>query len=244
MKMLFVADLHYTLKQLDWLVANAGRFDLVVIGGDLLDIGSALDFDVQIVVVEKYLHRIRRSAPLLVSSGNHDGDSRNAADEIFAEWLLQNRAEGLFVDGESVLLGDTRVTACPWWNGPVSRAELENLLARESANNVGRWIWSHHEPPEGARVSWSGKKLLGDRFLREWIDRFAPDLVLSGHIHHAPFYSPEGSWIDRIGKTWVFNPGRQPGAFPTYITLDFKDSVAEWISAEGESVRRLGLPDL
>ena len=42
--MLFVADLHYTLKQLDWLVANAGRFDLVVIGGDLLDIGSALDF--------------------------------------------------------------------------------------------------------------------------------------------------------------------------------------------------------
>jgi Icc-related predicted phosphoesterase len=242
--MLFVADLHYTLKQLDWVVANASCFDLVIIGGDLLDIGSALDFDVQIVVVEKYLRRIRRGAPLLVSSGNHDGDSRNAADEIFAEWLLQNRAEGLFVDGESALLGDTRVTACPWWNGPVSRVELENLLARESATNVSRWIWSHHEPPVGARVSWSGKKLLGDRFLREWIDRFEPDFVLSGHIHHAPFYSPEGSWIDRIGKTWVFNPGRQPGAFPTYIVLDFEDSVAEWISAEGESIRRFGLPDL
>jgi Icc-related predicted phosphoesterase len=40
MKMLFVADLHYTLKQLDWLVANAGDYDLVVIGGDLLDLGS------------------------------------------------------------------------------------------------------------------------------------------------------------------------------------------------------------
>ena len=54
MKMLFVADLHYTLKQLDWLVANAGDYDLVVIGGDLLDLGSDLDFDVQIVVVERY----------------------------------------------------------------------------------------------------------------------------------------------------------------------------------------------
>jgi Icc-related predicted phosphoesterase len=43
MKMLFAADLHYTLKQLDWLVANAGRYDLVNIGGDLLDLGSALD---------------------------------------------------------------------------------------------------------------------------------------------------------------------------------------------------------
>jgi Icc-related predicted phosphoesterase len=243
MRMLFVADLHYTLKQLDWLVANAGQYDLVIIGGDLLDLGSPLNFDVQIVVVEKYLRRIRRNAPLLVSSGNHDGDGCNAADEVFAEWLLLSRAEGLFVDGESVLLGDTRVTACPWWNGPVSRAELENMLARESAKSVNRWIWSHHEPPEGARVSWSGKKLLGDAFLRQWINRFEPDLVLSGHIHNAPFY-PEGSWIDRIGKTWVFNPGRQPGSFPTSIILDFDALIAEWISAEGESIRRLCLPDL
>ncbi len=83
----------------------------------------------------------------------------------------------------------------------MSRAELENLLERESAKSASRWIWSHHEPPEGARVSWSGKKLLGDPFLREWINRFQPDLVLSGHIHSAPFY-PESSWIDRIGKTW------------------------------------------
>jgi Icc-related predicted phosphoesterase len=243
MRMVFVADLHYTLKQLDWLVANAGRYDLVIIGGDLLDLGSALDFDVQIVVVEKYLDRIRRRTPLLVSSGNHDGDSRNAANESFAEWLLLSRAEGLFVDGESALLGDTRVTACPWWDGPVSRAELENLLAREATTRASRWIWSHHEPPEGARVSWSGKELLGDPFLREWINRFEPDLVLSGHFHNAPFY-PEGSWIDRVGKTWVFNPGRQPGSFPTYIILDFDALVAEWISAEGESIRKLGLPDL
>jgi Icc-related predicted phosphoesterase len=243
MRMLFVADLHYSLKQLDWLVANAGGYDLVIIGGDLLDLGSSLDFDVQIVVVEKYLRRIRQSAPLLVSSGNHDGDSHNGANELFAGWLLLSRAEGLFVDGESALLGETRVTACPWWNGPMSRAELENLLARESAKSAGRWIWSHHEPPEGARVSWTGNKLLGDRFLREWIGRFEPDLVLSGHIHNAPFY-PEGSWIDRIGKTWVFNPGRQPGSYPAYIVLDFEALVAEWFSLEGESIRKLGLPDL
>ena len=63
MRMLFVANLHYTLKQLDWLVANAGCYDLVIIGGDLLDLGSALDFDLQIVVVEKYLspHSAKRA---------------------------------------------------------------------------------------------------------------------------------------------------------------------------------------
>ena len=82
MKLLFVADLHYTLKQFDWVVANAGDYDWVVIGGDLLDLASALDFDLQIVVVEKYLARLRQQTRVLVSSGNHDGDARNAADEM------------------------------------------------------------------------------------------------------------------------------------------------------------------
>jgi Icc-related predicted phosphoesterase len=42
MKILYVADLHYSLKQFDWLLANAGPFDVVAIGGDLLDAAGAL----------------------------------------------------------------------------------------------------------------------------------------------------------------------------------------------------------
>jgi len=240
--MLFVADLHYSLRQFDWLTANAGGYDLVIIGGDLLDHASALDFDVQIVVVEKYLQRIRQKTRLLVSSGNHDGDSRNAADESVAEWLLHSRADGLFVDGDSAVVGDTRITACPWWDGPVSCAELEKLLAREASHNTHRWIWSHHAPPD-TRVSWNGKRILGDSLLREWIERFGPDLVLCGHIHNAPFYPPEGSWMDQIGKTWVFNPGRQIGPCPAYIGLDLEAMTAEWMSLEGQSVRHFTLAD-
>jgi Icc-related predicted phosphoesterase len=243
MRILFVADLHYTLRQFDWFLANAGAYDLAVIGGDLLDLGSSLDFDVQIVVVEKYLHRIRQNTRLLVCSGNHDGDSRNAANESFAGWLQQARTSGLFVDGDSVVIDDTRVTACPWWDGPTSRAELENLLAREAAQNSSRWIWCHHAPPHGAAVSWAGKKSYGDPFLREWIERFGPDLVLSGHIHRAPFLAPKGSWIDRVGKTWVLNPGQQIGQFPTYIRLDLDAMTAEWMSSEGQSIHHLTLAD-
>ncbi|MEI6535061.1 MAG: metallophosphoesterase, partial [Verrucomicrobiaceae bacterium] len=218
MRLLFVTDLHYTLKQFDWLKAHASGYDAVIIGGDLLDLSSALDADVQIAIVEKYLRLLKQNGCLVVSSGNHDGDSRNEADESVAAWIQGLRGDGFHVDGDSFDLGDTRITVCPWWDGDLSRDELESQLEREAALVKGRWIWIHHAPPTGARTSWTGRKYIGDEFLRGWIERFQPDMVLSGHIHNSPFYA-EGSWIDQIGRTWVFNPGRQIGPQPTTITI-------------------------
>jgi Icc-related predicted phosphoesterase len=231
MKILFVADLHYSLKQFDWLLSSAPDFDAVMIGGDLLDLGSSLDLDTQIVVVEKYLNRIARQSRLLVSSGNHDGDERNAAQESICRWLPEARTEKLHVDGDSVEIGDTLVTICPWWDGEETRAEVERLLVRDSPKAKRRWVWIYHAPPDGSPVSWTGRKSAGDGFLTEWIARFTPDLVLSGHIHNAPFYA-NGAWIDRLGKTWVFNAGRQIGQQPSYVILDFEKMTAHWVSAE------------
>ncbi|HEY2573814.1 MAG TPA: metallophosphoesterase [Verrucomicrobiaceae bacterium] len=238
MRLLFVADLHYSLKQFDWLLAHAHDYEVAAIGGDLLDLSSALDADVQITIVERYLRLLRQKTRIIVCSGNHDGDSRNAADESIAEWLGGVRADGLHVDGDGFDLGDARITVCPWWDGHFSRGELEALLEREAARVKRRWIWIHHAPPEGARTSWTGRKFVGDEFLRAWIDRFQPDLVLSGHIHNAPFFD-QGSWIDQIGRTWVFNPGRQLGPQPATITVDLAAWTAEWISLEDRSLRDL-----
>lgn len=242
MQMLFTADLHYALKQFDWLLANARRFDAIVIGGDLLDLTSPLDFDVQIVVVEKYLDRLRQETRVLVCSGNHDGDSRNASDESIAAWIQEARQRGLCADGDSLELDGTLVTLCPWWDGPASRAELEAQIALASVKVRGKWIWIHHAPPAESRVCWTGRKSAGDTFLLDWIHRFKPDIVLSGHIHNSPFY-PDGGWVDRIGRTWVFNPGRELGAVPVHIVLDLEAMTAEWISTGGRSLQRLALPD-
>ena len=238
MKMLFVADLHYGLKQFDWLIATASDFDAVVIGGDLLDLSSALDLDTQIIVVEKYLSRIARHTRLLVSSGNHDGDARNAARESICRWLHEAKEERLHVDGESVEIGDTLVTICPWWDGAETRAEVASLLERDAARAKRKWVWIHHAPPAGSPVSWTGRESAGDEVLTEWIGRFSPDLVLSGHIHNAPFYA-DGAWIDRLGKTWVFNAGRQIGPRPTCVILDFANMSARWISIEEDLLHDL-----
>ena len=242
MRLLFVADLHYSLKQFDWLLAHAREYDAAVIGGDLLDLASDLDADVQIAIVEKYIRLLQQEGQVVVSSGNHDGDSRNAADESVAEWLRSIRGERLHADGDSFDLGDTRITVCPWWDGELSRGELQAQLEQEAQKVRGRWLWIHHAPPEGARTSWTGRKFVGDEFLRGWIERFQPDMVLSGHIHNSPFYEA-GSWIDRIGKTWVFNPGRQIGPQPTSITLDLAAMTAEWNSQEGSSLRDLRIAE-
>jgi len=240
MQLLFVADLHYTLKQFDWLIAKARGFDAVLIGGDLLDLASALDLDTQIVVVEKYLSRLSRDVPLLVSSGNHDGDGRNAARESICRWLRDAKDDQLYVDGDSVVFGETLVTICPWWDGPETREEVEQLLQRDAARPKQKWIWIHHAPPAGSSVCWTGRQSAGDEVLSEWIGRFSPDLVLSGHIHNAPFY-PDGSWIDRIGNTWVFNVGRQIGPQPSFLILDLDSMSARWISMDEDDTRRLKL---
>jgi len=144
MKLIFLADLHFSLKQFDWLVAHAGEYDLIVIGGDLLDLSSSPGLDIQITVIEKYLERLTSKCKLVVSSGNHDGDSRNEGDESVAQWLQDARTDGLYVDGDSFDLLDTRITVCPWWDGDISRGEIEAQLQREAALAPKRWIWIHH----------------------------------------------------------------------------------------------------
>lgn len=232
MKILAVSDLHFGLTQFDWVVAQAPDYDLVIIAGDLLDIGGHLDLDSQITVVVKYLRTISTRTRLVVCSGNHDGDEKNASEEYIARWLQRVRAAGLVVDGAGIDLNGVRLSVCPWWDGPATRETMRAFLRTEHARAPKPWLWVHHAPPDGVGVSWTGKAHAGDAFLVETINELTPDFVFSGHIHNSPFRSG-GGWAARIGRTWVFNPGKQLGAPPTYIELDLGKNSARWVSQAG-----------
>jgi Icc-related predicted phosphoesterase len=238
MKLLLVSDLHYALKQFDWLCEVADSFDAVVLAGDHLDISSALGIDVQIVVIMKYLRRLQSRTRLLVSSGNHDLNARDDAGERSARWLSAARGLGFAVDGERVDIDDTLVTVCPWWDGPHGRDAVGAQLSRDAQLRRGRWIWVYHAPPEPSPLSWTGTKHYGDTELVRWIDQYQPDFVLTGHIHQAPFRQG-GCWIDRIGSTWGLNAGRQIGPCPTFISLDTAKMQAMWFSLAGNEVIQL-----
>src|SRR6185503_18598731 len=107
--------------------------------GDLLDMAGYATIDAQIVVVHKYISRLQELVPLLVCSGNHDCDEKNPAGEFVATWLRKAEGERVWVDGQSVPLHGDLYTAFPWWDGPVSRQDMEQQLERERAQIRKRW---------------------------------------------------------------------------------------------------------
>ena len=120
---------------------------------------------------------------------------------------------------------------CPWWDGPLVKQRIEDQLRDASAKRLKRWVWVHHAPPANSPTSWGGKRFFGDVELVQWIERYQPSMVISGHVHQSPFI-PDGSWFDRLGDTWVFNAGLQPGRPPVFIVLDIDEGAAFWLSAE------------
>ena len=232
MRILLVSDLHYSLPQLDWVVGAAPRFDLVVVAGDSLNIRSAVSLGAQSVVVLRYLSLLQSAGQVAVSSGNHDLTGPDQHGEQAALWLAEAKATGIQTDSDSMLVGDTLITICPWWDGPAGQAAVAAQLAGDAARRASRWLWVYHWPPLGSRTCWTGRRDYGDADLGAWIDEYQPDAVLTGHVHESPFKA-DGSWADRVGDTWVFNAGHQIGRVPARVELDFTEGRATWVSLLG-----------
>lgn len=237
MRCLVVADLHYSLPQYDWVVNSASKFDIVIIAGDHLDLSSHVDMRAQVVVMRKYFEILKTKTRLIVCSGNHDLDLRDEFGEKVASWISNVGHEGIAADGQSYFYEDNFFSICPWWDGPLLRERVALQLAADSAKRSQRWIWIYHAPSHDSPTSWTGSKHWGDSALLEWINLYQPDFVFSGHVHQSPFVK-DGSWVDRIGKTWVFNVGQHAGAPPPHIIIDTDFNEAFWSSAAGmQSVR-------
>jgi Icc-related predicted phosphoesterase len=230
---LVASDLHYSLPQLDWIAAQAQDFDAVVLAGDHLDVAGRADLHAQVSLLTAYLGRLADRTTVIAISGNHDLTMRRDDGEKAAAWL--EAVDGrVATDGTNVRVGDDLVSACTWWEGPVTRGELERQLVRDAATErPGRWIWAYHAPPDASPTSWSGSRSYGDDVLNRLIEQHAPDIVLTGHVHEAPF-RPDGSWHDRIGGTLVLNAGRQPGPIPAHLIVDTRCDEVTWWSFEGE----------
>lgn len=241
MRGLLVSDLHYSLKQLDWLRETSPGYDLVVVAGDTLDISSTVALGAQIVVVSKYLRRVAEQTRLVASSGNHDLNVRAANGERVASWLATGRLPGVLSDGAYAEIGDVSLSVTRWWDGPQGCDEVRSQLVSDAARRKRRWIWVYHAPPDASPTSWTGSKHYGDAVLTRLIGQLQPDLVLTGHVHQSPFRQG-GSWVDRIGPTWVFNAGQIVAPSPPHVAFDLREQTAVWTSLAGSEIVHLDRP--
>lgn len=244
MRVLLVSDLHYDLRKLDDVLRRASDVDVVAVAGDLLQVGSPVPLEVQAAVLVELLGEVAARATVVACSGNHDLDSRSPAGEKTTRWLAAARAAGVHVDGDSVQVGDWLLTACGWWEGPTTLAALEQALELAAARRRARWLWVWHGPPDGP-LSWTGARSYGDPELPRLLDRHAPDVLLCGHVHQAPF-TRGGSWQQQRGSTWLFNAGHQIGPVPALVELDLPDGGAPgravWRSQAGVDEVALAAP--
>ena len=155
--------------------------------------------------------------------------------------MARVRQLGLVTDGDAVEVGDTLFSVFPWWDGPVARALVDEQMARDATRPKRAWAWIYHAPPAASPTSWAGTRHYGDDALAAWIRQYRPAMVFTGHIHQSPFRA-DGSWVDRIDDTWVFQPGRQIGPVPTHVVVDTDANRAMWFSLAGNQIVRLDVP--
>ena len=140
MRILLTSDLHYRLRQYDWLIGAAAGFDATVIAGDHIDAFLPVPGAVQIAALSASFAAVAQKSRLLVCSGNHDLNAWNDKGEKRADWLDAVRSAALAVDGDTVYIGDTLFTVCPWWDGPHTRVGIERMLetaSRQRTRPVG-----------------------------------------------------------------------------------------------------------
>jgi hypothetical protein len=173
MRVLLTSDLHYKLRQYDWLLGAAPRFDVVVVAGDHVDAFSPVPGEVQIAALSASLKALAQRCRLLVCSGNHDLNARSADGEKIADWLAPVRDAGSG-RGDNVAVDFCSRSAC----GTAPTRAVERMLGR-GAERTGRWAGVPRAA--GGRAELERQAPLGAGCRA--IARYSPTAVFCGHIH-------------------------------------------------------------
>ena len=210
MKLLILSDIHGKTEGLSRLQQAAANADLLVVNGDLTHFGDADDAR-RVIAELKKLHGTICAVPGNCDDGEvaavieSEGISIHRRSFVPPAGQGDQAGAGGTDDGQLVFYGIGG--AMP---GPVStpneyaEEDLEGYLAEvpsTGAGEDGTLLLVCHQPPHKTVADRAMKmKHVGSRVLREWMDRTAPLLLLTGHIHE----SVGSEWY---GETCVVNPG-------------------------------------
>ncbi len=186
-------DIHMDYKCVEE-IPNIAEVDLVIITGDLTNYGGVGEAQVVLKAIEELNKNI------LALHGNLDQPS-------VAEFLVE---KGISIHGRGVKISDVGIFGVGGSNPtpfdtPIeySEEELKEIVlkAYEDVKDAAVKILVSHTPPinTNADIISSGVHV-GSKSIREFIEKYQPELCLTGHIH-------EAKSTDKIGDTLILNPG-------------------------------------
>ncbi len=209
MRILHCTDFHSNKAWFNWLVERSVGCSLVCLTGDYLDLLELHRIEDQVRLVRDAVQGAK--CPVALCSGNNDSFTGEAAPAYLhhAAWMAATKREAVWGDGDVFTLGDIPFR-CVGWNSILPVADE-------------REIWLFHAPPARSLPAIDQDAHdVGDEILGE-VCRASrgPRVVLSGHQH-----TPR-SWVEKVGRTWCFNPGVTPAAsVPNHVVIDLTTNTA------------------
>jgi hypothetical protein len=261
-KLLLTADFHFRKPWFEWVLRVADRYDLVCIGGDLLDMFHPEGVVPQLIYVYEWMQMLLKTQiPVALCSGNHDlpGNQPILAPGVsirkdklpilgeFAKhrsWLSALKMSHLVaVDGDSKIVrtrAEEAITvvclpyAADGHVHPLDPAAHPCLIL-------------HHEPPAQTLIA---DPKHGSREFALVIAKQQPTWTFSGHVHNTE--GTKNAFSQRIGRSWCFNCRQTPPATilppePNFIGLDTKNREAtwtHWVSPDKRELIRVACVDV
>ena len=193
MRIVHLSDLHFGTEEtavvdaLKTVIMRASP-DLVVVSGDVTQVGSGTEFR----AANDFLESLE--APVLVVPGNHDIPRYNLWQRFTNPYRRYRRHIGeelcpVYEAGNVVVVGlNTARRALPHWNwanGAISNDQLDMLenVYEESAARYRVCVF--HHPIHDMVNAPLDTVVFGARRAQEALRRLKVDVVLTGHVHHA-----------------------------------------------------------
>jgi len=206
MRILAISDIHGRQNYNTEVRKIMSSVDLIVIAGDLTNFGHAQEAGLILQNIQLY------NSNILAIPGNCDHPDVN---DTFVEIGVNLHGITKIIDNVAFYgLGGSGKTP---FHTPQERSESEIgsiLQSYNKKNDVHYNVFVSHAPPANTKLDRTLlRSHVGSQAIREFIDKFQPDVVICGHIH-------EARGVDEIGSTIVINPGPFP---KHYAVIDLSE---------------------
>jgi len=196
-KILHITDVHGSGKGLEILRKLAPHVDLIVIAGDVAENPPAF---------RKFYSEACKLGQVLYVLGNNEHPSLEAPGCI--------KLDGRKVEALGLIFGGLGGSPITPFNTPNEYRDEEVKEILEALGYVD--ILVSHAPPYGTGADLSAVGHIGSRSVREYMEKYKPRAVLSGHVH-------EASFAGIVDGVLVVNPGM--ARWGKYALLEINSSI-------------------